>query len=36
VQWAGAALFTVVDGKIQDVWVLGDVQGLAAQLKGAF
>ena len=35
VEWAGAALFTIEDGKIRDLWVLGDVEGLRAQLRGA-
>lgn len=33
VEWAGAALFTVVGGKIKDLWVLGDVHGLLEQLR---
>lgn len=28
VEWAGAALFTLKDGKIADLWVLGDIHGL--------
>lgn len=32
VAWAGAALFTLKAGKIADLWVLGDVDGLRAQL----
>jgi predicted ester cyclase len=32
VEWAGAALFTFDRKKIADLWVLGDVQGLLAQL----
>ncbi len=32
VEWAGAALFTLKTGKIADLWVLGDVQGLKDQL----
>jgi predicted ester cyclase len=28
VEWAGAALFTLRDGKIADLWVLGDLHGL--------
>jgi steroid delta-isomerase-like uncharacterized protein len=32
VAWDGAALFAVRDGRIADVWVLGDVDGLRAQL----
>jgi predicted ester cyclase len=34
VEWAGAALFTLQAGKIADLWVLGDVQGLKRQLLG--
>lgn len=35
VEWAGAALFTVgEDGRLSDLWVLGDVHGLLAQLAG--
>jgi len=33
VEWAGAALFTLKDGKIADLWVLGDVNGLREQLE---
>jgi predicted ester cyclase len=33
VRWAGAALFTFRGRKIADVWVLGDLKGLEAQLK---
>jgi len=33
VEWMGAALFTVGDdGRLADLWVLGDLHGLAAQL----
>ncbi len=32
VEWAGAALFSLKAGKIADLWVLGDVQGLKDQL----
>jgi len=32
VRWAGAALFTVHANRIVDLWVLGDVHGLIAQL----
>lgn len=32
VTWAGAAFFTVADGRITALWVLGDVDGLKAQL----
>jgi steroid delta-isomerase-like uncharacterized protein len=28
VEWAGCALFTFKEGKIADLWVLGDVHGL--------
>jgi predicted ester cyclase len=33
VAWAGAALFTLKGGKIADLWVLGDVDGLRAELQ---
>lgn len=33
VAWAGAALFTFSGGKIRDLWVLGDVHALLAELK---
>ena len=33
VEWAGAALFTFRDGKIADLWVLGDMHHLLQQLK---
>jgi steroid delta-isomerase-like uncharacterized protein len=34
VEWLGAALFTAgVDGRLADVWVLGDLQALTAQLE---
>ena len=32
-EWAGAALFTIEDGRIAELWVLGDVHGLTAQLS---
>lgn len=32
VAWYGAALFTFVQGKIADLWVLGDIDGLKRQL----
>ncbi|MFN0151331.1 MAG: ester cyclase [bacterium] len=32
VEWAGAALFTFEEGKIADVWVLGDLDTLRTQL----
>lgn len=31
--WAGAALFTFEDGKIIDLWVLGDLVSLLDQLN---
>lgn len=34
VRWAGAALFTIKDGRIAGLWVLGDLHGLLAQLSG--
>jgi predicted ester cyclase len=33
VEWAGAALFTFVDGQVDDLWVLGDVHGLIELLE---
>jgi steroid delta-isomerase-like uncharacterized protein len=32
-EYAGAAVFTVRDGLISDVWVLGDIHGLLQQLR---
>ena len=32
VSWEGAALFTIRDGRIADLWVLGDVHGLRQRL----
>ena len=34
VTWAGAAFFHVRDGVIDDIWVLGDLVNLFAQLDG--
>jgi steroid delta-isomerase-like uncharacterized protein len=31
--WAGAALFTIKDKRIAELWVLGDVHGLIEQLS---
>jgi steroid delta-isomerase-like uncharacterized protein len=31
--WAGAALFTIKDNRIAELWVLGDVHGLIEQLS---
>jgi steroid delta-isomerase-like uncharacterized protein len=33
VSWAGAAFFTFTDGLVSDLWVLGDLHGLHAQLR---
>ena len=33
VEWAGAAHFETRDGRIQSLWVLGDLAGLRAQLR---
>ena len=33
VEWAGAALFSLKGGKIADLWVLGDVNGLRELLQ---
>ena len=35
VTWAGAAFFTVRDGQIATIWVLGDTDGLRRQLAGS-
>jgi predicted ester cyclase len=32
VRWSGAAFFTVRDGRIAALWVLGDIDGLKRQL----
>jgi steroid delta-isomerase-like uncharacterized protein len=32
VSWDGAAFFTIADGRVVDLWVLGDLAGLRAQL----
>ena len=34
VNWDGCAIFTFIQRKISDVWVLGDLYSLEAQLKG--
>ena len=33
VEWAGAALFSFKDGRVADLWVLGDVHGLLQLLE---
>ena len=33
VQYSGAAVFTIKNDKISEVWVLGDIYGLLEQLK---
>jgi len=33
VQWLGAALFRFEDSMLAELWVLGDLAGLAAQLQ---
>lgn len=33
VGWAGAAFFTLRDGRLAEIWVLGDVDGLRAALR---
>jgi predicted ester cyclase len=35
VGWAGSAHFTFRDGRIADLWVLGDIHGLIGQLQAA-
>jgi steroid delta-isomerase-like uncharacterized protein len=32
IRWAGAAFFTVRDGQISELWVLGDVEAVRRQL----
>ncbi len=32
IQWDGVAVFTFQDGKISNIWVLGDVNGVMKQL----
>ncbi len=32
VAWSGAAFFTIVDDRIAELWVLGDIDGLRRQL----
>ena len=34
VAWVGCALFTLSGGKVAELWVLGDLDGLKAQLAG--
>ena len=34
VEWHGVAMFTERQGKLEDIWVMGDVEGLRAQLSG--
>ncbi len=33
VEWHGSAHFTFAEGKVSDLWVLGDVHGLLQQLE---
>jgi len=33
VAWAGAAFFTIADGRIAELWVLGDLDALKRQLQ---
>jgi predicted ester cyclase len=33
VAWTGAAFFTVIGGRLTDVWVLGDLDALRSQLS---
>jgi predicted ester cyclase len=35
VSWTGCALFTFQGDRIVDVWVIGDLKGLEAQLQGS-
>ncbi len=34
IKWAGAAFFTVKDGYISELWVLGDIDSVKQQLGG--
>ncbi|MGE0562964.1 MAG: ester cyclase [Pseudolabrys sp.] len=34
VWWYGAPIFTFENGKVRDLWVLGDIHGLIGRLKG--
>jgi steroid delta-isomerase-like uncharacterized protein len=34
VSWAGAAFFTIRDGQIATIWVLGDTESLRRQIAG--
>lgn len=34
VAWHGVPIFTFEGGKVRDLWVLGDIHGLIAQLSG--
>lgn len=33
ITWSGAALFTFAQGKVTDLWVLGDLKSLESQLE---
>jgi predicted ester cyclase len=35
VWWHGAPVFTFRDGKVEDLWVLGDIHGLIGRIKDA-
>ncbi|WP_217361248.1 ester cyclase [Ruegeria arenilitoris] len=35
IEWAGAAFFSVVEGKLSELWVLGDVDSVKQQLGAA-
>lgn len=32
IEWEGVAVFTFADGKISDIWVLGDINGVMKQI----
>jgi predicted ester cyclase len=32
ITWAGAAFFTIVQGQITRIWVIGDIEGVKRQL----
>lgn len=35
ISWSGAAFFTIADGRIATLWVLGDIDGVRRQLGAA-
>jgi steroid delta-isomerase-like uncharacterized protein len=35
IEWSGAAFFTIRDGQLSELWVLGDIDAVKAQLGSA-